>query len=127
MVVWYSLWLHGRQQVQKVRSHQWVLSCPPHPEVRGLPEVQSYPEKANREVKNAAVTNSVCRGVSVWWYFQLKQDQDLNLQALLWDQHLPLHPECQDLPKTDADKQRQLMKGSAIKFPNICKGFHLST
>lgn len=47
---WYLLWLHGHRQVQWHRAHPWVLSCPPHPEVRGLPEVRRYPEASNREV-----------------------------------------------------------------------------
>lgn len=52
----YLLWLHGHHLVLWHRARQWVLSCPPHPEVRGHPEVLSYPDAGKREVKFLSVS-----------------------------------------------------------------------
>lgn len=98
---WYSLWLHGHQLVQWHRAHRWVLSCPPHPEVRGLPEVRSYPEASNTEV-------SPSRRVHRFQPIQtVKRSTDgMNLQALPWGQHLPSHPELRDLPADQDQRTR---------------------
>lgn len=44
----------------------------------------------------------------------LNDNKDINLQVLLWDHYLPSHPEHQDLPKIDTDKQTQLIKRAII-------------